>query len=59
MQPQQESILKQQCLEASAPVLEPEGDMEVVDGGQVGLTVVDETVERSHYQAPGLLEAAC
>jgi hypothetical protein len=26
----------QQCLEASAPVLEPEGDMEVMDGGQVG-----------------------
>jgi hypothetical protein len=32
--------LGQQCLEASALVREPEGDMEVMDGGQVGLTVV-------------------
>jgi hypothetical protein len=46
IQPQQESILKQlsglgqQCLEASAPVLEPGGDMEVMDGGQVGATIV-------------------
>jgi hypothetical protein len=42
MQPQQESILKQlgglgqQCLETSAPVLEPEGDMEVM-GWRPGL----------------------